>query len=420
MIALDLPLPLMWALRWALFLGPLFAVTLLAWRARGNTRMLVGALFAFLYGAGVVFATHMVAIRLGWWHYGGDVLMLQGFPVDIWIGGALLFGPVLFLAFPEVGPTWLLLPIILGLHGTVFSSLRPLVIAGPGWLPGVVFVFIVAHLPALYLARWTARDERLPLRVGVLAFGYGCLAFIVIPSLVLHCTGGRWGLETLAAWRLIAGAMLCLPFIVMGLTAVQMFAVHGEGTAIPLDPTKRLVGAGVFAYMTNPMQACTAAIWVIMGATLGRPWIASAAIMAWVFVAGMVRWHHRNDLLRRFPMGWPEYRVHVPEWRPRWRPWFAQNATLIHDPLSRRQVRFVATLVRRGAVSLDVLAVSGASLEYFEPDEKRAFKSVAARAKALGHVHFGWALTSAAVLLLVLPLQSFRRRSISRIEPVSA
>lgn len=235
MIALDLPLPLMWALRWALFLGPLALVMLLGWRARFNERMLIGALFAFLYGTGVVFVTHMVAIRLGWRHYGGDVLMLQGLPVDIWFGGALLFGPVLYLAFPNVAPFWLVLPIIAGLHGTVFSSLRPLVIAGPGWLVGVVLVFIIAHLPALYLARWTARDERLPLRVGLLAFGYACVAFIVIPSLILHCTGGQWGLDTIAPWRLIAGVLLCLPLIVMGLTAVQMFAVHGQGTAIPLD-----------------------------------------------------------------------------------------------------------------------------------------------------------------------------------------
>jgi len=408
-IALDLPLPLMWALRLALFLGPLALVMLLGWRTRFNRRMLIGALFALLYGTGVVFVTHMVAIRLGWWHYGGDVLMLQGLPVDIWFGGALLFGPVLYLAFPNVAPIWLVLPIVIGLHGTVFSSLRPLVIAGPGWLVGVILVFVIAHLPALYLAGWTARDERLPLRASLLAFGYGCIAFIVIPSLILHCTGGQWGLDTIAPWRLIAGVLLCLPLIVMGLTAVQMFAVHGQGTAIPLDPTKRLVGAGIFAYLTNPMQACTAAIWLVMGTVLGNAWVASAAIMAWVFVVGMVRWHHRNDLLRRFPEGWPEYRAHVGEWCPRWRPWFAQSATLIHDPRCPRQARFVALLARRGTVSLEVMAVPGARLTYREPNETRIFTGLAGRAKALGHVHFGWALVGATVLLLVLPFEALRR-----------
>ncbi|HEX8556113.1 MAG TPA: hypothetical protein VF695_15510, partial [Sphingomonas sp.] len=182
MIAWDLPAPLLWALRWALFLGPLIAALVLGWRWRGERRMLVGALFAFLYGVGTVFAMHMLAVQLGWWRYGGDVLMVQGLPADIWIGGAILFGPVLFLAFPRVQPLWIVLPIVVGLHGTVFSSLVPLVWAGPGWIGGVLAVFAVAHVPAIYLARWTARDEWLSARVALLAFGHGCLAFVVIPS----------------------------------------------------------------------------------------------------------------------------------------------------------------------------------------------------------------------------------------------
>jgi protein-S-isoprenylcysteine O-methyltransferase Ste14 len=409
MIALDLPLPLMWALRWALFLGPLALAVPLGWRARDDRRALVGALFAFLYGIGVVFATHMVAIAFGWWRYGGDVLMLQGLPVDIWFGGALLFGPVLYLAFPRIAPLWLILPIIVGLHGTVFSSLNPLVTAGSGWMGGVILVFAIAHLPAIYLARWTARDEHLALRVGLLAFGYGCLAFIVLPSVILFSTGGRWDIEAVPSWRLIAGILLCLPLAVMGLSAVQMFAVHGEGTAIPLDPTKRLVGTGLFAYLTNPMQLCTAAIWVVMGAVLGNPWVASAAIMAWVFVVGMVRWHHRHDLLQRFPEGWPEYRAQVGEWYPRWRPWFARPATLTHDPACPRQARFIAMLARHKPVSLDLLAVPGARLAYREPDEARVFTGVAGWAKAMNHVNFGWALTASAVLLVELPLATLRR-----------
>lgn len=168
------------------------------------------------------------------------------------------------------------------------------------------------------------------------------------------------------------------------------------------------------------MQACTAAIWMVMGAMLGNPWVASAAIMAWVFVVGMVRWHHRNDLLRRFPEGWPEYRAHVGEWRPRWLPWFAQCATLNHDPASRRQARFVALLARHGTVSLEVLAVSGARLAYSEPNETRMFTGMAGRAKALGHVHFGWALVGAAILLLVLPFQALCRPALLRRKTVGA
>ncbi len=409
MIALELPLPLVWALRWALFLGPLSGSLFFGWRARCDDRALVGALFAFLYGAALIFAMHMLALQLGWWSYGGDVLMVQGLPADIWIGGALLFGPVLYLAFPAIAPLWIVLPIVVGLHGTVFSSLSPLVTAGGNWAFGVIVVFAVAHVPALYLARWTARDEHLAWRAALLAFGYGFAAFMVLPSLILHCTGGRWDLDGRPAWLVAVCAAAGVPLIVMGLSAAQTFAIHGEGTPIPLDPTRRLVRTGLFAYLTNPMQLCTAATWIVMGVAIGSVWVASAAVMAWVFVAGMVRWHQRHDLLQRFPVGWPIYRAHVHEWLPRWRPWIPTPATLTVDPGSNRHARFVAFLRHHHPVGLDLRSAAGAGLGYVEPDEIRSFTGIAAVAKALNHIHFGWALISAVTLLVVLPLGALKQ-----------
>jgi protein-S-isoprenylcysteine O-methyltransferase Ste14 len=409
MIALDLPEPLLWLLRWALFLGPLGAVALLAWHQRENERALVGGLFAFLYGLGLIFIAHMLAIRLGWWSYGGDALMLQGMPVDILFGGAILFGPVLFYLFPTIGPLWVVLPIVIGLHGTIFSSLKPLVYAGESWFLGVVLVFATAHVPAIYLARWTTQDTKLPYRVALLAFGYGFLAFAFLPSIIMHAMGGSWAIETRPFWVLAAGAVAAAPFLVMGLSAVQLFAVHGEGTPIPLDNTKRLVRTGIFAYVTNPMQLCTAAIWIILGVVLQSIWVASAALMAWIFVAGMVRWHHRHDLLVRFPDGWPEYRAHVPEWTPRWRPWFAYAATLNHDPANKAHARLVAWLRRQGAEGLVLREQPETKLTYLEPGETRCFESASALAKALNHVNFGYALAGAGLLLLTLPLMHLRQ-----------
>jgi hypothetical protein len=81
--------------------------------------------------------------------------MLNALPADIIIGGAVLFGPGLYFSFPNTRPLMICLPIIIGLHGTIFSSLQPLVFAGPNWFIGVLFVFGTAHLPAIYLAKWT-------------------------------------------------------------------------------------------------------------------------------------------------------------------------------------------------------------------------------------------------------------------------
>lgn len=404
MIELTLPRELLWLLRWLLLLGPMGAALLIGFRIRADRRKLVGGLFSLLYGLGLIFVTHQLAIAVGWWRYGGDVLMFMGLPADIWIGGALLFGPVLYFAFPNVTPFWLTLPIVIGLHGTIFSSLKPLVWAGEDWFAGVLLVFLVAHIPAICLARWTARDEQLALRATLLAIGYGFLAFGVLPSLIMQSLWGSWDLAARPLWLLA----LCVPpfliCMVIGLSAVQSFAVHGQGTAIPLDPTKRLVSTGLFAYMTNPMQLCTAAAWIVMGVALANPWVASASIMAWIFVEGMVRWHHRHDLLVRFPEGWPTYRENVPEWVPRWTPWVPQPARLYYNSSERSQARLAAWLEKRVPTGIEILAEpERGDLVYRSPQEAVTFTGAAAAAKALTHINFAYALAGAAMLLVILP-----------------
>lgn len=408
MIALDLPAPLLWALRWFLFLGPLAAFLILARCVSHDRRTMVGCLFAFLYGAGLVFVTHVLAGVMGWWRYGGDALMLQGIPADIWLGGALLFGPVLYLAFPCIGPIWLVSPVVVCLHGLFFASLPPLVYPGPGWFIGVIFVFATAHIPALYLARWTAEDRRLPERATLLAIGYGFLAFGVLPCLILHAMGGEWDLTTRPVWLVALCAMLLAPLLILGLAAVQLFVMYGEGTPIPLDPTKRLVRAGVFAYVTNPMQLSSAASWIVIGLALGSVWVAAGALMAWIFVLGMVRWHHRHDLMRRFPEGWPQYRAHVPEWVPRWRPWIAEPARLTLDPAQALHRWLRDRLYRQGAIGLMVEEASGARLTY--ADGFVCLDGHLAALKTLEHVNFAWALVGAAGLLFTWPFAGLRCR----------
>lgn len=409
MIDIEIHIGWIWLLRWALFLGPLFALMILGWKKRSSYTTLVGTLFAFLYGVGTIFITHQMAIYFGWWAYGGDTLMLMGLPVDIWLGGALLFGPVLNLAFPRTAPIYLVLPIIIGLHGTVFLSLEPLVYAGKGWFLGTVFVFMVAHIPAIYLARWTSEDRLLPLRASLLAFGFGFLAFAVLPSVVMTAMAGAWQLNSIPVWRALIGLPLLGICFLIGLSAVQMFVVHGEGTPIPLDNTKRLVRTGIYAYLINPMQLCSAAAWVAIGFIIGNIWVASSALMAWVFVVGMVRWHHRHDLLLRFPKGWPEYRANVSEWKPRWRPWIPEHATFTYNLNNKVHVKFVAFLKARKALALNYNGQDEGNIRYQEPNETQTFIRLSAAAKALNHVNFFWCLLGSGLLIITLPYGYLRQ-----------
>ena len=212
-----------------------------------------------------------------------------------------------------------MLPFV-ALNGLVLPALAPFVMAGKGWFAGVVLVFLTAHLPALYLAHWTMKDVRLPSRALLLAIGYGCFAFIVTPSVIMHAMGGEWSALTQrpTGVLMLTGLAMLVPFVI-GLSAVQMFALHGEGTPIPLDPTKRLVRTGLYAYVANPMQLSTALAWSILGAALGNVSVALAAVMAVCFVLGLVRWHQRRGPRRQVSgrlAGVPRARAGLPRWRP--------------------------------------------------------------------------------------------------------
>jgi len=401
------PEPALFLLRQALFLCPLAGTLLLARRTAAGSRLAIGALFALLYGLAVTFVGHVAAIHWGAWSYGGDTLEVLGFPADIWFGGALLWGPAMFLLAPRMPPPMLVAPCLV-IHLVTLTALPPLFVPGPGWMAAVVAVFLTAHLPALYLARWTAADIMLPGRAFLLAVGHGCTAYFLLPTMIMQAMGGAWSdLGGRPGWMLLLAGAAMLVISALGVSAVQLFAVHGEGTPIPLDPTRRLVRTGLYAYLRNPMQVATAAAWLVIGLALGNVWVALAAVMAVCFVVGLVRWHHRQDLERRFPIGWAAYQAAVPEWLPRWRPWLPEPARLAYDPA--RHARLVAALRGLGAHGVEWRA-EGHQLAYREPGESRVFTGWAALAKALNHINFAWAFIGAVLLLLALPLAALRPR----------
>lgn len=413
---LILPAALLAAFRHGFLLLPLAATLWLAARHRQQPRMLVAALFALLYQGGLLLVLNVLAVWLGWWRFDDRVLGLLGFPADLWFGWALVWGPLLFLLSPRRSPL-LWVPFLVLLDLLLMPALQPLVVLGPDWLHGEALLLLTAYLPGQYLARWTAEDRRLPRRATLLAIAYGGVAFLVLPSAIMRAMGGEWGHGLDWPWPVLLlgglGLSLCM---LVGLSAVQLFVVHGQGTPIPLDHTKRLVRTGLYAYFTNPMQASTALAWLIMGTMLGSAWVAAAAVMAVVFVLGMVRWHHRYDLALRFPLGWTVYRQHVPDWLPRWRPWVPVPTHLSFDTDCPAQARLAEWLQAR---SHGLVIEAGAGLAYREPGEARDFQGAAALAKTLNHLNLAFALAGAALLLVALPVQavpSLLRRARARLE----
>ena len=356
---------------------------------------------------GLLLPAHALAIHFGMWEYGGDALMLLGMPADLWFGGSILFGPAIFFAFPNLSPLIFTIGFV-AIQALVFKSLDPFVIAGDNWLIGIVLVFLIVHIPALYLARWTADDQKLPQRAALLAFGYGFLAFFILPTLIMQAMGGTWAFDEKSIGTYII-TMLCLvPCIVMGLSAVQMFVVHGNGTPIPLDKTSHLVTSGIYAYVTNPMQLCSAVSWIIIGIFLQNIFVALAAGMAVVFVLGLVRWHHRNDLLVRFPEGWPEYKRNVPEWRPRWKPWIKNTCKLYWKPSSSWQKAYVRWLEKQNLTGLEIIPAEDEKAHYIDTNRDLVFAGVTGFIYSLFHINFITTMFASGLLIVMIPVNVFK------------
>ncbi|MCD6726715.1 MAG: isoprenylcysteine carboxylmethyltransferase family protein [Solirubrobacteraceae bacterium] len=133
-------------------------------------------------------------------------------------------------------------------------------------------------------------------------------------------TGGFIDAGSPAPLRVL-GALLCLAGIAVLATTFASFAGEGAGTPSPAAPTGRLVVAGAYRHVRNPMYLASAAIIVGEGLLLGQ-WILLAGAAAYLAaMAGLAARVEEPRLRRRFGADYREYRDAVPGWLPSRRAW---------------------------------------------------------------------------------------------------
>lgn len=106
-----------------------------------------------------------------------------------------------------------------------------------------------------------------------------------------------------------------------GLHSAWLFATRGEGTPLPVDTTRRLVVAGVYAHLRNPMAVAGLtqglAVSCLLGTRLGIAYVLLGAV-AWNVLARPLE---ERALRERFGPAFDAYRDAVPCWWPRLRPY---------------------------------------------------------------------------------------------------
>jgi protein-S-isoprenylcysteine O-methyltransferase Ste14 len=148
-------------------------------------------------------------------------------------------------------------------------------------------------------------------------------AILLLPGVVTV------GVPALIVWRTEAepGALAALgiPLIALGLVfvvwTIRLFATQGKGTLAPWDPASRLVVAGPYRHVRNPMISGVLAI--LLGEALAFESVHLLVWLAAVFAVNAVYFPlvEEPDLSRRFGDDYESYKAHVPRWLPRLRPW---------------------------------------------------------------------------------------------------
>ena len=277
----------------------------------------------------------------------------------------------------------------------------------------------IALVSARLLAAWTAEGERLYGRAALQVACFAALVLWALPGAIDAGLAARapWADARFPAPLSLSAAVQLTAFVaLLGVAAVQEFAQRGRGTPLPMDPPRRLVTSGPYAYVANPMQLSAALVLAAWGALTGRPWVIAAAAMAVIYSAGLAMADEGEDLRARFGARWTVYRRHVRAWRPRWRPWhpsFAggEPARLYVSASCGKCSELGRAIERMRPVGLVVVPAEHhpervlERITYAPMDGGAEEDGVAAFARALEHVNLAAALLGMAMRLpIVLPL----------------
>jgi protein-S-isoprenylcysteine O-methyltransferase Ste14 len=142
---------------------------------------------------------------------------------------------------------------------------------------------------------------------------------VFIPAIILWLTRYQWKPNN-PLFLAIGGLLL---FSGLGIAAWTMHIFHhiGKGTAAPWDPPRRLIVAGPYRHMRNPMLS-SVFIMLAAEAILLNSWAIFILLIA--FILGNMLYFplvEEKSLEKRFGDAYRDYKRNVPRWLPRWKPW---------------------------------------------------------------------------------------------------
>ncbi len=362
---------------------------------RPSRDRLAALLPAFSWNLWAILAVNLVAIHQGWWSFSPGLVTFLGVPAEPLFGWVILWGVLGPLLALDRSIAMVVL-MMLWVDLVAMPSIEPLGELSPNWLVGEGFAIGSALIPGLLIARWTYERKHLHLRAGLQVVCVTAIFLWLVPTAAFERSGGWGPVLARPIWRhLITVQLLLLP-IAMGLRSVKEFVMRGRGTPTPYDSPTKLVNSGPYSFVSNPMQLSMVLVYVIAGIDLRNWWLLAAGVVAYAYSEGLARWHEEEQLGSRFGDGWHLYRSAVRAWLPRWRPVAMSGSTLFVAYSCATCSSIGRWFTARQPLGLTIspaeeVADRRALRVTYESQDGVRSEGVAAIARALEHINFGWA-----------------------------
>lgn len=194
---------------------------------------------------------------------------------------------------------------------------------------GAWFLLALGRIPTEWLlvgpfAFRPARPRRTPLVHVVVTLGQIVVfwgLFLVVFPLIIDALEARWGLSLPASVGVaIAGVLVVLSASALGLWSAASLTVRGDGTPLPSVMPNRLVIAGPYRFVRNPMAVAGIAQGVGVGLMMSSWMVVAYALAGSLVWNYAIRPHEEADLSRTFGDAYRAYARAVRCWVPRLRP----------------------------------------------------------------------------------------------------
>jgi protein-S-isoprenylcysteine O-methyltransferase Ste14 len=135
----------------------------------------------------------------------------------------------------------------------------------------------------------------------------------LIPYLILRAEGRDLWPERFAVTHILGLTMMAAGFGVL-LTCVVRFATEGKGTISPLDPTREVVGGGLYRYTRNPMYL--GGVVGVLGEAVfwWSPWLLVYSAVVFASFNLFVILHEEPRMRRDFGDDYQRYSQRVRRW----------------------------------------------------------------------------------------------------------